>query len=159
MIFERILGWIDGLGLKTFGRLRIQVMSKAAVERYACSSPHIVISIRTPEAPQARFPENPNRKGVLKLDFHDFTGEESNLRGDLLDLFSVSHALRIKEFVTQHPGIKTIICHCEGGMSRSAGVAAALSRHFNGDDRFYFKKYYPNKLVYKTLLEALGKKQ
>lgn len=46
-----------------------------------------------------------------------------------------------------------IIVNCEAGISRSAGVAAALSKIYNGHDSFFFKNFLPNMLVYRTILE------
>lgn len=47
------------------------------------------------------------------------------------------------------------IVHCEAGRSRSAGVAAALSKWINGEDWDYFldPKYTPNSYCYQTILE------
>jgi len=39
----------------------------------------------------------------------------------------VKHAEEIKRFVSELPGsVMTLVIHCEGGYSRSAGVALAL---------------------------------
>jgi predicted protein tyrosine phosphatase len=136
--------------------MKIFVLSQAKAQKYSCSEPHVVISILTPEARQAQLPPNKHRLDVLRLYFHDFTGEEPG--SNLLTLFSSYQANQITDFLEKNQMAKTIICHCEGGMSRSAGVAAALSKYYNGDDSFYFKKYDPNKLVYKLLLETLQQK-
>lgn len=49
------------------------------------------------------------------------------------------------------------ICQCEFGQSRSAGCAAAVLQHFerSGITVFSEYKYYPNKLIYHKVLEAL----
>jgi hypothetical protein len=44
-----------------------------------------------------------------------------------------------------------LICHCEAGVSRSAAIAAAGSKYFNGDDSFFFEHYYPNEYVYNMM--------
>lgn len=49
--------------------------------------------------------------------------------------------------------INLIICQCEAGISRSAGVAGALSKVLNKDDSKIFEDYCPNMLVYRTVLE------
>ena len=43
-----------------------------------------------------------------------------------------------------------IICQCEYGQSRSAGCAAAILEHFQGNGITIFRdyKYYPNKLIF-----------
>ena len=52
--------------------------------------------------------------------------------------------------------IETLIVHCAGGISRSAGVAAALSKIYNNDDMWVFKSnlYVPNTHVYNLVLSA-----
>lgn len=47
------------------------------------------------------------------------------------------------------------IVHCEAGQSRSAGVAAALSKWINGEDWDYFlnPKYTPNSYCYQIILK------
>lgn len=51
--------------------------------------------------------------------------------------------------------IERIILHCDAGVSRSPGVAAALSKSLLGDDAEFFRRYRPNMRVYRTLLNRL----
>jgi predicted protein tyrosine phosphatase len=61
----------------------------------------------------------------------------------------------ILAFVEEHlPSVETIVCQCDAGLSRSAGLAAALSRILQGDDRYFFQRFAPNERVYQKLLEA-----
>jgi len=50
-----------------------------------------------------------------------------------------------------------IICQCEYGQSRSAACAAAILEHFykNGISIFRDYRYFPNKLIFNKLFEAL----
>lgn len=50
-----------------------------------------------------------------------------------------------------------IICQCEYGQSRSAGCAAAVKEHFvyDGISLFADHRYYPNKVVYHKIFDAL----
>ena len=50
-----------------------------------------------------------------------------------------------------------IICQCEYGESRSAGCASAILEHFDktGISIFVDYRYYPSKLVYHKVFEAL----
>ena len=55
--------------------------------------------------------------------------------------------------------VERIIIHCEYGQSRSAGVAAAISEHFEGHDSGIYTNpdYSPNPTCYSYVREALGK--
>lgn len=52
-----------------------------------------------------------------------------------------------------------LICQCEYGESRSAACAAAILEYSKGrgKDIFSDERYYPNKLVFKKVLEALNR--
>ena len=52
--------------------------------------------------------------------------------------------------------INLCICQCDTGISRSAGTTAALSYIVNQDDAWVFedRRYMPNRLVYRTLLDV-----
>lgn len=96
---------------------------------------------------------------LLRLEFEDIAPDEINETGVNPDhIFSDKQAHEIAEFVyTIKDKAKLIICQCEYGQSRSAACAAALREHFygNGIDIFADDKYYPNKLVFRKVLEAL----
>ena len=52
--------------------------------------------------------------------------------------------------------VDRIVVHCEAGVSRSAGVCAALMKIHDGDDMpiFSLSKYCPNMTCYRRVLEA-----
>ena len=89
---------------------------------------------RTPTEPEA---------AALAEKFHMFTDEQ---------------ALKIAEFFMPIANkAEILICQCEYGQSRSAGVAAAVKQFKTGTgiEIFADERYYPNKLVYGKLLAAL----
>ena len=47
---------------------------------------------------------------------------------------TIQDAEKILNFVKGYPGPEDILVHCGAGVSRSAGVAAALSLILNGSD-------------------------
>jgi hypothetical protein len=49
--------------------------------------------------------------------------------------------------------VNIIVAQCDAGISRSSATAAALSKIIRNDDSFYFKIYYPNKLIYSIILK------
>lgn len=48
-----------------------------------------------------------------------------------------------------------LIVQCDSGISRSAGLAAALSKYYNNDDKVFFHslRYIPNMDVYNPILK------
>jgi predicted protein tyrosine phosphatase len=71
--------------------------------------------------------------------------------------FDEEMAEKIVHFVKKHKdNINTLICACEAGISRSAGCAAAFSKFYFDDDKiFYSSQYFPNSLIYRTILYKL----
>ena len=137
--------------------MKIFVMSEKQINKYECDIPHAVISIRSPDRlGRTYIPKNNQRKGLMRLEFHDITEEPGDMDG-LLEMFSIDHAKRIKQFVLKHKELPVLIVNCEMGISRSSGVAAAISKYLTNDDAFYYQNYIPNRRVYKILLEELMK--
>lgn len=67
-------------------------------------------------------------------------------------------AYKIVDFVKRNMNkVDLIYVSCAGGYSRSPAIAAALSLWLNGSDNEYFdgRKYCPNTLVYRTILNVL----
>ena len=117
---------------------------------------HIVISICEPESSFPDLPENNKRLGLLQLKFTDLD------RLDLAKEIGQEHLLmtrdqakKVLSFVNEYKNkIKLIICQCDGGISRSSGTAAALSKILNNDDEWVFssRNYIPNIHVYRLLI-------
>ena len=84
-----------------------------------------------------------------ELKYYDFTYETFFTEADELAEF-------IYSAITDD---LNIICQCEYGQSRSAGCAAAILEYFEGNGISIFSdyRYFPNKIVYHKLLEALKK--
>lgn len=135
------------------------VLGRAEAMRIAPDTPHIFISISTPLQKEAVLVECPHRVEVLRLQFHDFEEPQPELAavsGEEVRLISDDQARSIVEFVDRHrENVRLIVCQCDAGMSRSAGVAAALSRWLQGEDEAFFRHYLPNRLVYSTVLGAV----
>lgn len=128
-----------------------QVLGRADIARVCPQTPHVVISISEPGSPAVRIANSPARLGLLRLTFHD--AEEPFAGGTLL---SEQDARAIVAFVREHrASVQLIVCQCEGGISRSAGVAAALSQWLNGGSSPFFSHFVPNRHVYRTVLAAV----
>ncbi len=158
--------------------MKIQVMSRREIEEFKSDEKHIVISISDPNSEKVKIISKPI--DILSLQFHDvdkpliprdkctvckgtgYLPEYKNINDGhcyrcttMLDikLFSHYYAQNIFDFVEIYKkDVNLIIVHCEAGISRSAGVAGALSLIYNGSDEYYFKKYLPNMFVYRKIL-------
>ena len=74
------------------------------------------------------------------------------------NMLTDAQALQIASFYFDHKdAMSTLICQCEHGQSRSAAVAAAILefRCRRGIAIFSHDNYYPNKVVFRKVLEAL----
>lgn len=49
-----------------------------------------------------------------------------------------------------------LVVQCEAGISRSAAIAAAVSKYFGLDNKWIFTKFVPNMYVYNKLLKRFG---
>lgn len=146
--------------------MKIKVFSQQNVEKFLTDAPHIVISIREPDSPgykveRAKLPDNPNRIAELYLDFCDMDCRKTTperLTEVGYKLFSKEDAKSILKFVKlTEPYINLIVVNCSAGISRSAGVGAALGVLLGiGDEEFFNPDgpYQPNRFVYRTILDT-----
>ncbi len=135
----------------------VRVMSRDKAEKFKTDVSHIVISITDPESETVNLLDQESRKDILRVSFWDLDRpfHIAGIEEGLFPLFSEDDAIKIKEFVDIHMDkVDLIVCHCEAGISRSAAVAAAITRIYVGDDSDFFKMYLPNRRVYRMILEA-----
>lgn len=116
-------------------------------------------------------------KGVLQLSFDDiqpykgmeYWKKDENLivekltdsdgfvyESRIYQLFTKKDAEKIYDFVLKwYDKVDLIIVHCSAGISRSAGVCAAIMKSVIGDDSPVWDNplYHPNSLCYKLVLE------
>lgn len=128
-------------------------------------NPHIIISIFTPGDEPPRVCQNKYTRQVIQFAFDDLDrppGPATQLALGLPVLFGDEEANTIADKVEfwHRKGVDFIVCHCDAGISRSSGVAAALSKYYNGTDfEFFDPPYRPNMLVYTKVLNALNETQ
>jgi predicted protein tyrosine phosphatase len=128
-------------------RKHFEVRSAYNAELFRCDRPWAAISITT----EGGFPtlSDDNRLGLLQLVFADTADP------DRADSFTVSQATELLDFVELvWDRVEVLLIHCEAGMSRSPGVAAALSRIHYGDDGPWGEYDFPNSLVYQRLVDG-----
>jgi Predicted protein-tyrosine phosphatase len=130
--------------------MKFQVLGRAHVFTVVPELPHVLISITDVGAPEAALSDAATRLATLRLQFHDADQPWQDRT-----LLSEEDAQRIVAFVEAHrERVSLVVCQCEAGISRSAGVAAALSKWLNGDDALFFRYFHPNRHVYRLVLEA-----
>ena len=133
-------------------RIRLRVCNRHEIQSFIPFQNYIVISVSTLGDAPPKIPAPENRKGLLRLVFHDSDVDMPEIG---IERFTLFQANEILEFVESHKEeIELIICQCDAGRSRSAGIAAALAKILHDDDDFFFRKYTPNMRVYRTILDA-----
>lgn len=116
----------------------------------------IFISITDPELCDNSFANNHYIKAILKLKFDDVDGFQDKLLFNEIPM-SLTQAKQIADFVLQWKDkVDLIVVHCEAGISRSAGVCAAIMKYLTNDDMAIFGNCYfcPNMYCYRLVLNA-----
>ena len=147
--------------------MRVMVMSRSEAVLY-CYLPHSeptrMISISDPymQYSDKLFCTAENRiMSILPLCFADADRPGPDVYGrdaDISDLMSDEDAQRIAAQIREDPDMSVIV-HCDAGVSRSAGVAAAILKYCTGDDTHVFDnpRFQPNMWCYRKTLTALMK--
>ena len=133
--------------------MKIKVFSELTIQSFRTDKLYAVISIQDPDYDFVKLYRPKNCKGTSKYKFYDFDAKTNQQIYDLY-LFSTKDAKNILKFVDAMKDKVDLICvNCVAGISRSAGVAGAISKILNNNDEYFFKNYCPNMLVYSTILK------
>ena len=136
--------------------MEFQVMNREEARRYSYKKHEetsIIISISDACSCPNRFQKNTQNgiKNVLQVFFDDVEKGEK-------DAICDDDAIKIAKFVKNNEEyVDKIIVHCNAGVSRSAGVCAAIMKYMTGDDMDIFGRacYCPNMTCYTKVLSAL----
>ena len=130
--------------------LEMQVLDRYSAQTITHDKPYFVISITDPSCYACDLAQSSSKKAVLRLVFEDSDDSERGM--------SVDQALQVRDFVLRQVkrGITRCVVQCEMGISRSAGVAAAISKHINDDDSLFFSYFIPNMNCYRKVLDAFA---
>ena len=148
--------------------IRISVLSRFQASKY-CQTVHktdsVIISISTPNVEYTNTIEvNEKISGVLDVLELSFMDSDNPGKNDVYgnpttinDLMSNEDARKVVGFVEKYKD-KLILVHCDTGISRSSAVAAAILKHYAGDDSVIFDNpmYNPNRWVYRKVMEAFN---
>ena len=147
--------------------MQFLVLNRDSIKNYTSSKKHILIQIYCHDDYAEPTPDLHTRLDTLHLQFDDWNEKQKKLiekeypqseKRKAMVYFSELHARRIIRFVKKHlDKIELVIVQCDAGISRSPGVAAALSKCINGDDSYFFKRYLPNSLVYAMIMKEWNK--
>lgn len=106
------------------------------------------------------FPEiqtNDQMQGRLNLQFHDADQFAYETQDTAIIFFDEEKARQVLDFYFQmeHQRVDVMYVHCLMGQSRSAAIAAALTKALTGDDSRYFDggQYKPNMRVFRHVLD------
>ena len=111
--------------------------------------PSVIISITGTGCAPVLFAENEQIKAILHLCFNDvYKGGFGAMNADDAD--------SIVRFCLNWLPQTNLLVHCEAGVSRSAGVCAAILKWYEGDDMQIFGNpyYRPNIHCYSEVLKA-----
>lgn len=94
---------------------------------------------------------------VMYIELDDLELDELSEKGYSYDAFFPEADEAAEFIIDAYNNGMNIICQCEYGQSRSAGCAAAIKEYFvyDGLSLFADHRYYPNKVVYHKILNAL----
>ena len=135
----------------------IRILNRKEAKKFSCESHDFktaIISITDTDKADVIFEKNEANgiKAVLRLKFDDVERDYKNEH-----CITKEDAENIVKFVNKNKNkVDKFIVHCEAGVSRSAGVGAAIMKALNGDDWDVFKNPLkcPNMKCYRTVLNA-----
>ena len=109
----------------------------------------MIISITDIDSNPVLFAQNEQIKSILRLAFNDVD------RGNF-GAMNENDANSIVSFCAKWLPDTNLIVHCEAGVSRSAGVCAAILKWYEGSDvQIFGNAYYrPNMHCYREVLKA-----
>ena len=145
--------------------MNVTVMSRWDAVFYCYNDhaePTVMISISDPHMQYAAAPfcsEENRVLQILSLCFADADQPGPDIYGydaKVEDLMRDEDAAQVAELLRTYPDTDVIV-HCDAGISRSAGIAAAILKHTTGDDSSIFENglYDPNLWCYQKTLQAL----
>lgn len=151
--------------IKVFSRYK--AIEQASIDQ---GNDKIIISISTPGDEFPVFPKNNSILDVLYLSFYDVEDKKEipNITDEQIfnEYMAEEIAVFLDYWLNETDSLIVndnfeIWVHCDAGVSRSAGIGAALSKYFNNNDNEFFAydgKYFPNNLCYRLMLSKLYEK-
>lgn len=133
------------------GVVDILVLSRKEAITYIPDRPYWIVGLCDPTKDLPKYPKSDKLKGGLQLQFYDSNLPEHCIKPE--------QAQRIVDYVNLCDAGDLIIVHCEAGLRRSSGCAAAIADGLEIGSDFFFKRYIPNSIVYKEVLDAFKSRE
>jgi len=132
--------------------MNFKILSREDVSKYISDKDPILISVISSWDTSPVLVPKGVYKNYLRLCFDDI---DMQMKGCVL--FEEEDARKIVNFVLANP-TEEIVAHCDMGISRSAGIIAAIKKHLTGNSTEIFtnKQYFPNMRVYNLILKAFN---
>lgn len=136
-----------------------KVLSKAEIESTSVQSKltkkHIVLSISDTTDSIPLLPLNRNRLNTFYMFFDDIDKETEGIKSyqPFHKLQAESLLVFINGMLEVHKDLEQIVVHCFAGVSRSIGMASALSFILDKTDTKIFKSGIPNMRVYNMIIK------
>lgn len=142
--------------------MKLLILSREKIKLFIPQDWCVVVSITSVDRDYAEIPNHYLILDVYRCKFRDSTDET------LDDVISDLQALEIAQFIKKYYDLQidTLICQCDAGISRSAGVAKAVcewlgkdfKKEFDWDPllQMYTYNYFPNSLVFKKVFRYLS---
>lgn len=141
--------------------MNFKIMSRGAALNYSeleHSDKSVIISIHSSlDCPPHFYERDFEFNGIQDVLFLEFDDVEANCDLKSFKVISEDDAREIVDFVVNwSEKVDTVIVHCDAGVSRSAGVCAAISKYMTGSDDWVFDspRYQPNMTCYRTVLNG-----
>jgi predicted protein tyrosine phosphatase len=137
--------------------IKILVRCREEVERgLVVREPYVLISVRDPGKRPVQVGRTPMCRAVLSLKVHDAEPTKNLKLPPGIRLMTEGDAQAIWTFVCEHAhDVRTIVVHCEQGMSRSPAIAAGLATGLGGDAGVFARRYQPNAFVVSLMLKVM----
>lgn len=119
------------------GYMQIITMSRNEISDLNIDVPHMVISISDPDLDPVYIKKSENLVHVERLQFHDI---DRDLHGCIRMDCDMADRI-VKAFKKYESRCEVIICQCEAGVSRSAGVAVAIGEYIGIPYENLLKRY------------------
>ena len=131
---------------------KLLVLSRSMASAFTCPEPWACISIGCEPGDWPKI-NKVQQVDLLQLAFADI---EFNYPGEDRIVFSEDQATQILDFVEKNwDRVNLLMVHCQAGISRSAGTAAAIAKiKYDNDMAYYKPPFIPNKLVYRKILNV-----